>query len=156
LRGQCALARFQILNRCSRYQIVLFNESADRHVVHRGSAQIENRLSEVHRQSRVIKLPIVVFHAPLQTRRFQRRNSPESFLTRENLRRIEAKLARKAIVNLHSDPVERPFPPAIDRNDKREMMNQMRRVFTKQSALTERFEHKGNISLLQITDAAMH
>ena len=52
----------------------------------------------------------------------------------------------KAIVNLHSDPVK-PFPPAVDRNDKRKMVNKMRRVFTEQSALAQSFEHKGNISL---------
>lgn len=144
-------AGFQVTHHRTDQQIFLFKQTGDRHVVHRRSTQIENRLRKVYSQPRVVELTVIILHATLQARRLKRRNAPQCLLPGKDLRRAEAKFASQAIVDLHANPVERPLPPAVDRDDERKMMHQTRGVLAKQPAFAERLEDQRNVPLFQVT-----
>ena len=58
-------------------------------------------------------------------------------------------------VKFQPETVKRRFPPVVIRHDEREIVHQVRRILQQQAALLERFHHQADVSLLEVSHAAV-
>src|SRR5438132_3951079 len=119
----------EILHNRARYKVVLFEQRNHWHVVHRDASKIENRLSKIDGEARVIELAIEVGDSTLEPLGFEGWNAPQRFFPGKDLRGAQTKFAGEPVINLHADAIERTFPPAVNRHDEGEMMNEVGRIF---------------------------
>src|SRR6185369_11952161 len=107
-------------------------------VVERHAALIFQSAGQAERQAGIIELPVVVDDAAAKTCRLDRREHLQGLVPAEVPRRSQAESPGQEVVELEAGPVERPFPPVVERDYEGEVMHQVRRVPHQQSPLMER------------------
>ncbi len=146
---------FHILGEESRDVVFLPHQSGAAHVVDQDCSVIGRRHGEMDREPGVIELTVVIHDAARQAFRLQRRQQIEHVLPRQVAGRLQAQLTREGVVHLQADPVKRPLPPVVARDDKRQTVHEVGRILAQQSALAQCLQNERDIALLEIPHTAV-
>jgi hypothetical protein len=116
---------------------VFLHQTPAARVIEQDAAVVHRRAGEVDGETCVIELPVVINHPAIEPLRLQRGQLLDDFLPREIPRGLQPELPGQRVIHLQPDAVKRPLPPVVARNDKRQAVDEMRRVFAEQTALTQ-------------------
>ena len=113
-------------------------------------------MRHVDGQAGIVELTVVVQNPAPKSVGLGRGNLFEGLISVEVSGPAEALTSGEHVVDLHANAVVRGLPPSVVRNDKREGVHYVRSIPLQEAPLLQRLEHERNISLLEITDPAVH
>ena len=136
--------------------VAAFVQPGDFGIVEQRGALFGRGGDQIDEQPRIVKLAVVINHAPGESVGIDVGKTPERFLLGNELRCAETIFAGEHLINLEADAVERPLPPGVAGNNKRQLADEMRRVLAQESAFLQRLHHERDVALFEITHAAVH
>ena len=130
-------------------------QALDADIIYESRSLFGCSLGEVDQQAGIVELTVVIDDAAAQAIGLDGGQALEGFGARKDAGGSKTVLAREQIVDLQSGTIEGRFPPLITGHDKRQIMDEVRRILPHQSALLERFHDQRNVALLKIADASV-
>jgi hypothetical protein len=150
------LARLGVADARAADAVRLLQQRNDAHVVRHARAKRRGGLRQRDSEAGVIELAVLIADAAAQAAGFHVRKSFHRALTRKPPRRRKSEFTREPVVEFQPDAVIGRFPPMIARHDEVQRLHEMRRVAQEQPPLAQRLAHERDVSLPQVSEAAVN